>query len=261
MLDHIRIVLVNTTHPGNIGAVARAMKNMGVSDLCLVAPKRYPDEEATARASGATDILDGARVVDELHEALEDCQLVVGASARGRHIPWPVINPRELAAIAVPSPESGVVGGVGRNRVAILFGREDRGLTNEELHACHHHVHIPSVEGFSSLNVAAAVQVICYELRMASLHQAEAEKPQWGTDWDIELADHAELERMFEHLERTLIDIDFLDPDNPRQLMPRLRRLFLRAVPDKVEVNVLRGILKSVNRTMLSQADDKRTGD
>ncbi|GGC11604.1 tRNA (cytidine/uridine-2'-O-)-methyltransferase TrmJ [Marinobacterium zhoushanense] len=256
MLDHIRIVLVNTTHPGNIGAVARAMKNMGLSDLCLVSPKHYPDEAATARASGATDILDTAQVVDELHEALQDCQLVVGASARGRHIPWPVINPRELAAIALSSTEKGVGDGAVGKRVAILFGREDRGLTNEELHACHHHVHIPSVEGFSSLNVAAAVQVICYELRMASLYRSEVDKPQWGTDWDIELADHAELERMFEHLERTLIDIEFLDPDNPRQLMPRLRRLFLRAVPDKVEVNVLRGILKSVNRKMLSQSDD-----
>ncbi|KEA64859.1 tRNA:Cm32/Um32 methyltransferase [Marinobacterium lacunae] len=248
MLDHIRIVLVNTTHPGNIGAVARAMKNMGLSDLCLVAPKRYPDEEAIARASGATDILERARIVDELTEALEDCQLVVGASARGRHIPWPVIDPRELAAIATPL--------AGRSRVAILFGREDRGLTNEELHACHHHVHIPSVEGFSSLNVAAAVQVVCYELRMAGLYQNASDKPQWGTDWDIELADHAELERMFEHLERTLVDIEFLDPDNPRQLMPRLRRLFLRAVPDKVEVNVLRGILKSVNRAMLGKQKD-----
>lgn len=240
MLDHIRIVLVNTTHPGNIGAVARAMKNMGLGDLCLVAPKRYPDEAATARASGATDILENARVVEQLHEAIADCQLVVGASARGRHIPWPVIDPRELASIATPM--------AGRSRVAILFGREDRGLTNEELHACHHHVHIPSVEGFSSLNVAAAVQVICYELRMSALQLSEEERPQWGTDWDIELADHGELERLFEHLERTLIEIDFLDPDNPRQLMPRLRRLFLRALPDKVEVNVLRGILKSVNK-------------
>ncbi|WP_432696511.1 tRNA (cytosine(32)/uridine(32)-2'-O)-methyltransferase TrmJ [Marinobacterium sp. YM272] len=240
MLDHIRIVLVNTTHPGNIGAVARAMKNMGLSDLCLVEPKHYPDEAATARASGATDILDNARVVTTLADALADCQLVVGTSARGRHIPWPVINPRELGAIAAPLE--------GKSRVAILFGREDRGLTNDELHACHHHVHIPSVEGFSSLNIAAAVQVICYELRMAHLLADEQSKPQWGTDWDIELADHLELERLFEHLEQTLVDIDFLDPDNPRQLMPRLRRLVLRAVPDKVEVNVLRGILKSVNR-------------
>lgn len=240
MLEHIRIVLVNTTHPGNIGAVARAMKNMGLSDLCLVEPKHYPDEAATARASGATDILDNARVVATLSDAVADCQLVVGTSARGRHIPWPVINPRELGAIAAPLE--------GKSRVAVLFGREDRGLTNDELHACHHHVHIPSVEGFSSLNIAAAVQVICYELRMARLLEDEGSKPQWGTDWDIELADHLELERLFEHLEQTLVDIDFLDPENPRQLMPRLRRLLLRAVPDKVEVNVLRGILKSVNR-------------
>ncbi|WP_027854740.1 RNA methyltransferase [Marinobacterium litorale] len=246
MLDHIRIVLVNTTHPGNIGAVARAMKNMGLSDLVLVEPKVFPDEAATARASGATDILDNARVVGYLEDALDDCQLVVGTSARGRHIPWPVIDPRELAAIAAPV--------AGQSRVAILFGREDRGLTNDELHACHHHVHIPSVEGFSSLNIAAAVQVVCYELRMEALSSERSNRPQWGTDWDIELADHAELERMFAHLEQTLIDIDFLDPDNPRQLMPRLRRLFLRAVPDKVEVNVLRGILKSVNRSMVAKS-------
>lgn len=251
MLDHIRIVLVNTTHPGNIGAVARAMKNMGLADLCLVEPKSFPDDSATARASGATDILDNARVVATLEEAVGDCQLVVGASARGRHIPWPVIDPRELSAIAVPL--------AGQSRVAILFGREDRGLTNEELHACHHHVHIPSVAEFSSLNIAAAVQVVCYELRMTALQQASVERPQWGTDWDIELAEHAELERLFEHLERTLVDIEFLDPDNPRQLMPRLRRLLLRAVPDKVEVNVLRGILKSVDRAAAGELRGRRS--
>lgn len=248
MLDHIRIVMVNTTHPGNIGAVARAMKNMGLSDLCLVQPKVFPDESATARASGATDILDAATVVDNLPDALKDCQLVVGASARGRHIPWPVINPRELGAIAAPL--------AGKSRVAVLFGREDRGLTNEELHLCHHHVHIPAVESFSSLNIAAAVQVICYELRMAALGLEPGEVPQWGTQWDIELADQEELERLFAHLEKTLVDIDFLDPENPRQLMPRLRRLLLRAVPDKVEVNVLRGILKSVDRAAAKDNDE-----
>ena len=253
MLDHIRIVLVNTTHPGNIGAVARAMKNMGLSDLCLVEPKHFPDEAATARASGATDILHSARVVGSLEEAVGDCQLVVGTSARGRHIPWPLINPRELGSIAAPL--------AGRSRVAVLFGREDRGLTNEELHACHHHVHIPSVEGFSSLNIAAAVQVICYELRMAELEGRLDDRPQWGTDWDIELADHAELERLFEHLENTLVEIDFLDPTNPRQLMPRLRRLLLRAVPDRVEVNVLRGILKAVDRAAVRASRDGSKSD
>ena len=243
MLERIRIVLVNTTHPGNIGATARAMKNMGLSDLCLVEPKLFPHEEAQARASGADDILESARVVGSIEEALADCQLVVGTSARERHIPWPLVNPRELGAISAQMLQS-EVGTEGR--IAVLFGREASGLTNEELHLCHKHVHIPTNPDFSSLNVAAAVQVISYEMRMALVEAQVADVPQWGTQWDIELADNAELERMFEHLERTLIDIEFLDPDNPRQLMPRLRRLILRAVPDKVEVNVLRGILKKV---------------
>lgn len=246
MSDHIRIVLVNTTHPGNIGGVARAMKNMGLKDLCLVSPKLFPHPDADARASGATDLLESARVVESIDDAIADCELVFGTSARERHIPWPLVDPRELAAIAAPLK--------GKDRVAILFGREDRGLTNEELQRCHHHVHIPAVESFSSLNIAAAVQVITYELRMAELAQQPLNKPQWGTDWDIELAEQRELELMFEHLERTLVNIEFLDPDNPRQLMPRLRRLLQRAVPDKVEVNVLRGILTAVERKMQASA-------
>lgn len=240
MSDHIRIVLVNTTHPGNIGGVARAMKNMGLSDLCLVSPKCFPHPDADARASGATDLLEQACVVDNIEEAIADCELVFGTSARERHIPWPLVNPRELAAIAAPLK--------GKARVAVLFGREDRGLTNEELQLCHHHVHIPAVDTFSSLNIAAAVQVITYELRMAEVAEQQAARPQWGTNWDIELAPQRELELMFDHLERALVKIDFLDPDNPRQLMPRLRRLLQRAVPDKVEVNVLRGILTAVEK-------------
>ncbi|NVK40963.1 MAG: RNA methyltransferase [Oceanospirillaceae bacterium] len=240
MLENIRIVLVNTTHPGNIGGVARAMKNMGLSDLCLVAPKSFPSEVAVARASGATDLLDAACVSETLEEAVADCHLVVGTSARGRHIPWPVIDPRELAGIVSEvRPEL---------RVAIVFGREDRGLTNDELQLCHHHVHIPANEDFSSLNLAAAVQVIAYELRMMALSERREQAPRWGTPWDIELAESGEIERMFDHLERTLVEVEFLDPENPRQLMPRMRRLLLRAVPDKVEVNVLRGILTAVNK-------------
>lgn len=246
MLENITIVLVNTTHPGNIGGVARAMKNMGLSDLRLVEPKIFPSEVATARASRATDVLDGAQVYSQLEDAVADCQLVVGTSARERHIPWPLINPRELASIAIPAVQK-----TGQ-RVAVVFGREDRGLTNEELHLCHHHVNIPTDEAFSSLNIAAAVQVITYELRMAALdsddEELEESRPNWGTNWDIELANHQELELMFEHLEQVLVDVEFLNPDNPRQLMPRLRRLLLRAVPDKVEVNVLRGILTAVSR-------------
>src|SRR6056300_1136373 len=243
MLDKIRIVLVNTTHPGNIGATARAMKNMGLSDLCLVEPKLFPHRDADARASGADDILAGARIVASLEEALADCQLVVGTSARERHIPWPLVNPRELGAVSAQLLTSEAGAG---SRIAVLFGREASGLTNDELHLCHQHVHIPTNPDFSSLNVAAAVQVISYEMRMALVEDQADEVPQWGTRWDIDLADNAELEQMFTHLEETLVEIDFLDPSNPRQLMPRLRRLIQRAVPDKVEVNILRGILRKV---------------
>jgi tRNA (cytidine32/uridine32-2'-O)-methyltransferase len=246
MLDKIRIVLVNTTHPGNIGAAARAMKNMGLSELCLVEPKLFPHPEANARSSRADDLLDSALVVGSLQEAVADCQLVVGTSARGRHIPWPIVNPRELAA----QISERLSNSSDDFKVAILFGREDRGLTNEELHACHLHVHIPTNPDFSSLNVGAAVQVIAYELRMALQESVVEETPQWGVDWDIELADQKEIELMFNHLEQTLIDIKFLEPENPRQLMTRLRRLLLRAVPDKVEVNILRGILTKINRSI-----------
>ncbi|KDE40579.1 tRNA:Cm32/Um32 methyltransferase [Nitrincola lacisaponensis] len=253
MLDQIRIVMIHTTHPGNIGAVARAMKNMGLVDLCLVSPKRFPDEEADARASGATDLLSSARVVSSLDEALEGCHLVVGTSARGRHIPWPVINPRQMAAVACELRPG--------KRMAILFGREDRGLTNEELHRCHHHVHIPTNPDFSSLNVAAAVQVVAYELRMALMEQQAGDQPQWGTDWDIDLADARETELLFGHLEKTLVDVEFLDPNNPRQLMTRLRRLFLRAVPDRVEVNVLRGFLSAIDRVVVRAAPDREVAE
>lgn len=244
MSVNVRIVLVNTTHPGNIGGVARAMKNMKFESLHLVAPKKFPHANADARAAGATDLLENAVVHDTLEEAIADCHLVVGTSARGRHIPWPVVDPRELASIVSPIDVE--------KKIAVVFGREDRGLTNEELHLCHYHVHIPSNESFSSLNLAAAVQVITYELRMSSLYsdQNEEHKPQWGTNWDIDMASSADLERLFDHMEQTLVDIDFLDPENPRQLMPRLRRLYLRSFPDKVEVSVLRGILTATQKQL-----------
>ncbi len=248
MLDSVRIVLVNTSHPGNVGGVARAMKNMAFEKLYLVDPKEFPSDKATARSSGATDILENAVVTSTLDEALEGCNFVVGASARGRHIPWPVFNPRELVEQMLPEAE--------RLNIALVFGREDRGLTNDELHRCHRHVHIPSNPDFSSLNLAAAVQVLCYELRMGVLAQqsrsdsSTKESPRWGTEWDIELASADELQLLFEHMEQTLVDIDFLDPTNPRQLMTRLRRLYLRSHPDKVEVNVLRGILTATQKLL-----------
>ena len=244
-LDNIRVVLVNTTHPGNIGGVARAMKNMGLSSLTLVEPKAFPSPDADARASGATDLLEGAAIVSTLEEAVADAHLVVGTSARGRHIPWPIMDPHEMAGVIAKAQS-----GSASSHVALVFGREDRGLTNEELQLCHIHVHIPSVESFSSLNIAAAVQVLAYECRMAYLANQTAvqQAPQWGTEWDADLAEHKELELFYEHLERVLIDVEFLDPEKPRQLMPRLRRLFQRALLDKIEINVLRGMLTHIEK-------------
>ena len=165
VLEKIRVVLVNTSHPGNIGGAARAMKNMGLSRLVLVDPQDFPSSEAVARASGAVDILDGAHIVGTLEEALVGCSLVLGTSARDRHIPWPLLDPRECATASLQQVEQG-------GEVALVFGREYAGLTNEELQRCHYHVHIPSDPEFSSLNLGAAVQVLTYEVRMAWLAAA-----------------------------------------------------------------------------------------
>jgi len=242
MLDQIRVVLVNTSHPGNIGGAARAMKNMGLSDLVLVNPVDFPSEVAEARASGATDILDNARVVSTLEEAFADCQIVVGTSARNRHIPWPLMSPRTLGEKVQQAVPAG-------NKVAILFGRESSGLTNDELSKCDAHVHIPTNPDYSSLNLAMAVQVLGYEVRTHLLADELADTSQWGVEWDQPMANREELEQFFEHLKETLVDIDFLDPNNPRQLLPRLRRVFQRATLDKVELNIFRGILKHIQKS------------
>ncbi len=247
MLERVRIILVNTSHPGNIGAVARAMKNMCLQQLVLVQPQRFPDEEATSRASGADDILQSASVVSSLDEALEGCCWVVGASARMRNLPWPVAAPRDMAPMALERTRQG--------DVAILFGREHSGLTNEELQRCNLHVHIPSNENYSSLNIAMAVQVLCYELYVASLLENDSDEtnidPVSGpeaADWDEPPAGAMEVERYILHLEETLTDIGFHDPERPRLLMARLRRLYQRANLDKMEVNILRGILTSTQK-------------
>ena len=243
MLDNVNVVLVCTSHPGNIGAVARAMKTMGLSRLTLVSPSDYPSDVAETRASGATDVLAAAKVVDTLAEALADCAVVIGASARSRHIPWPLMNPRQ----AGDKVQEAIAAG---NQVALVFGRERTGLTNEELAQCHVHVNIPANPEYASLNLAAAVQVIAYEVRMSNLAASDklqqAGDGQWGVSWDHPLATQQELNGFFQHLEETLVEIDFLDPNNPKQLIPRLRRLFQRAAPDKIEVNILRGILTMV---------------
>jgi tRNA (cytidine32/uridine32-2'-O)-methyltransferase len=249
VFTNIKIVLVNTTHSGNIGGVARAMKNMGMSELVLVEPKTFPSSDASARAAGADNILDSAVQVTSLEEAIADCELVFATSARQRHIPWPIMDPREMAGVVKTAKLAN-----SDKQIAVVFGREDRGLTNEELHLCQHHVCIPSVEEFSSLNIAAAAQVIAYELRMASLQTTQTvDAPVWGTDWDAKLASQSEIELMFEHFEKTMIETEFLDPKNPRQFMTRLRRLIMRALPDKIEVNLLRGMLTSISKYKKAQ--------
>lgn len=258
MLDLIRVVLVSTSHPGNVGGVARAMKNMGLRDLVLVSPACDIDETAEARASGADDVLKNVKIVASMEEAVADCAVVIGASARNRHIPWPLMTPRQSAAKAIEATSH-------QNPVALVFGRESTGLTNEELTRCNAHLHIPSNPEYSSLNLVAAVQVVAYEMRLAALelssnglnvdgqsdfdvNTAENSPQRWGVPWDQSLASQEELEGFFEHLEETLVNIDFMDPKNPKHLMPRLRRVFLRSALDKTEVNIFRGILKMVNK-------------
>ena len=249
MLNKLRIVMVNTTHPGNIGAAARAMKNMGLSRLYLVDPIAKIDDEAMQRSSRAEDILNNVVICDTLEEALADCGLVVGTSARSRTIPWPLMNPRQCGDRVAQAVSAD-------NEVAIVFGRESRGLTNEELHLCHAHVHIPTEESFSSLNVAQAVQVMAYEMRLAvheNVGQEDKESQErWGVDWDYPLATHEQLNGMLQHMEQTMVEIGFLNPDTPKQLMSRLRRLYQRAAPDQVEINIMRGMMTAMQSQVRS---------
>ena len=240
--DNIRIVLVNTSHPGNIGGVARAMKNMGLSRLYLVEPRQFPDEQANWRAASAADLLDAAVITETLDEAIADCQFVVGTSARSRNIPWPLLDPRQCASQVALNSDT--------EQVAILFGREDRGLTNEELRACNLHLHVPTSEAYSSLNLAMAVQIVCYELRML---QVAGQLPEQAEEqWDTPFSTRENMERFYVHLEQTLTEIEFLDPAAPRQLMSRLRRLYGRVRLDEMELNILRGILTETQKRIVS---------
>jgi TrmH family RNA methyltransferase len=229
----IRIVLVGTTHPGNIGASARAMKTMGLEHLWLVAPAIHPSAEASARATGAADILHAAKVTDSLEAALKGCRYVVGASARQRSLPWPLIGPRACGEKVVAEAASG--------EVALVFGREQSGLSNDELKRCHALVRIPTNPEFGSLNLAMAVQLISYEVRMASNLDAVP-----ASDREAPLAKSEDMEAFYAHLERALVATDFLNPDNPRHLMQRLRRMYNRTELDVNEINILRGILTAL---------------
>lgn len=235
MLDNIRIVLVNTSHTGNIGSVARAMKTMGLSELTLVDPVQAPDSHASALAAGATDVLHGATIVDTLSEAIADCGMVIGTSARNRTLDWPLLGPREAAGQALAES--------GNYKVALVFGRESSGLTNEELQQCTHHVHIPTNPDYSSLNLAMAVQTMAYEIRMQWLEAGE--QPDTA---ESEYPLTEDLERFYVHLERTLTDTGFIIKQHPGQVMAKLRRLFTRARPESNELNILRGILASIDK-------------
>lgn len=261
-LAHVRFVLVETSHPGNIGAVARAMKTMGLSDLRLVAPARFPAAEATARASGADDLLANAQCHDTLVEAISDCAIAIGTSVRSRHIDWPHVGPRECASEVV-SPRIGPV--------AFVFGRENSGLSNQELDYCTRLMTIPTEPDFSSLNVASAAQIVAHELRMELIAQAGVApalkpEPSKGTSSATDredlaeplaspagrgpsdpLASSAQMEGFYGHLERALVKTGYLDPDAPRLLMRRMRRLFGRAGVVRSELNILRGILSSID--------------
>lgn len=235
-LKNIRIVLCGTTHPGNIGASARALKTMGLARLYLVAPRRYPDPEAQWRASRATDVLAGAVMCATLDEALAGVAFAVACSARSREIAVPEVTAREAARQAVAAARA--------QETALVFGNETYGLTTAEVNKCHLLATIPAAPDYSSLNLGAAVQVFAYELRMAAIGDEAvrvADRPR-------DLASHEEVEGFYAHLEAAMVEIGFLDPEHPKKLMPRLRRLFARAQLETEEVNILRGILKSFRK-------------
>lgn len=269
MFDNIRIVLSHTTHPGNIGAAARAMKTMGLKQLWLVDPVTFTGVAAdtgtgdphaggreVALASNAADLLAAARVVGTLDEALSGCALVLGASARVRTVPWPHLMAEQGAATALEQLQV-----PGSGDIAFVFGREASGLSNEELARCHFHVEIPGNPEYPVLNVAAAIQVISYELRrqwLAGAGKPPADGPFVGMPlervrWDKPPATADELEKFFAHLEKALLDLEFFVVDDPRQLLVRLRRLFLRARPDEVELRILRGVLGAAQRAAAAE--------
>ena len=238
LLNSVKVVLVGTTHPGNIGATARAMKNMGILDLALVEPKEFPSDVATFRSKAAKDILEKASVHTSLEEAISECELVVGTSARGRTVPWPVLNPREAAEEMHKSSLNG--------KVAIVFGREDRGLTNEELGLCNFHVHIPSDPEYSSLNLSQAVQILAYEIRLSYLQDRNVNEEYW----DVELANNEQTERLINHMDELMQEVDFYDVENPRKLLVRVRRFFKRSKIDVMEANIFRGLFATIQKKL-----------
>ena len=243
LMDHsnfIKVVLVGTTHPGNIGAAARAIKTMGLSKLDLVCPKEFPSNEATYRSKAAKDILEKASIHETLFESVKGCEMVIGTSARNRKVPWPVLNPKNASKEINKAVKN-------NSKVAIVFGREDRGLTNEELGLCNLHIHIPTNEDYSSLNLAQAVQIVTYEIRMNFL---ELESLKNDQEWDVELASAEQTERLIEHMDELMKEVEFYDIENPRKLLMRVRRFFKRSGIDVMETNIFRGLFSTIQKKL-----------
>ena len=234
MNEFVQIVLVETSHPGNIGSVARAMKNMGLSRLVLINPKKFPHDEATALAGNAGDVLKTAKIFGSIQEAVQNSKIIFATSARERTIEWPVTSVKDAAQeinqLVVKNIE-----------VSILFGREDRGLTNEELQLSNKHLIIPAHPDYPVLNIAMSTQVVCYELYQASNIEPIApwqDFPEYTAD---------ELQHLIDHFNETVFKLDLIDPKNPKQILTRMERMFRRLYPDQMEGNFLRGFLKAVN--------------
>jgi len=236
----VKIILIETSNSGNIGSTLRAMKTMGFGNLCLVSPKKFPSEEVTALAANAGDLIDTVQVVNTLEEALDGCNLIVGTSSRDRKVPWP--NESIISA----SPK--IIAEANKNNtVAILFGREDRGLTNDELQRCNLHVHIPANEDYPVLNVAMSVQVVCYELLVSRAIDSKIKNNQ---HWDVPLAEANHVNRLIEHFTDVAEKLEVFNKGNPRQIGARIKRLFTRIGLDEMEVNFMRGFLAAVEKKL-----------
>lgn len=235
LLSRIRVVLCRPSHPGNIGAAARAMKTMGLARLCLVEPKQFPDPEADTRATGAVDLLQRAEIYPSLKEALAGTVFVVGLSARRRDLGPEIGEPRDMVTRLLAAAEEG--------EVALVFGNETVGLSNDEIQYCHAAVSIPTNPDFSSLNLGSAVQVLCYEVRMAAFLGRPPTADTLATPFISPVATHDEVEGLYGHLEAVMTATGFYNPAQPGRLIPKLRRLFGRVRLERDEVNILRGVL------------------
>ena len=231
----VQIVLVETSHPGNIGSVARAMKNMGLANLSLINPKKFPHQEATALAGNATEVLDNAKIFSSIQEAVNTSKVIYATSARERTIEWPTLTANDAASEIQELVANEI-------EVSILFGREDRGLTNDELQLANKHLIIPAHPDYPVLNIAMSTQVVCYELYQA------AQKNSVDSWQDFPEYTSEELNNLINHFNETVIALELVDPNNPKQIMTRMERMFRRLYPDQMEGNFLRGFLKAVNK-------------